>query len=233
MKGASERARGIFLKLRPDLNNYDAQKEFSRIRAQIEYEDVRSGKFTRAELWSLLRRRVLVALCAGIIPSLTGAQVVGYYQVQLYQGLGVALHLRLILAGIYGTVCFLAVLVTDKLVIDTWGRRKLLLFGLIGIIFANVYTLILNWQFLLSADNLGKGFAVSGIYLISAFHCKPTYHNRSTSRKLKQFTQMPLLAVQAGSTKPRSCPLHYAAKSWVSSASCHSHSQPPSPKLLH
>ncbi|KAF7193949.1 Major facilitator-type transporter ecdD [Pseudocercospora fuligena] len=170
MKGASEKARTMFLKLRPDLDTYDAQREFSRIRAQIDYERVRCRKLTTKELWHVLRCRILVAFVAGIIPSLTGAQVVGYYQVRLYEGLGIALRFRLILAGVYASICFIAIVITDKLVIDTWGRRNLIIFGLIGVIVANIYTSIMNWQYQFSTNAVGKGFAVGGLYLLSAVH---------------------------------------------------------------
>lgn len=172
MRGASEKARTMFLRLRPDLDTYDAQREFSRIRAQIDYERVRCRKLTIKELWHMLRCRILVAFVAGIIPSLTGAQVVGYYQIRLYEGLGIALRFRLILAGIYASICFIAIVITDKLVIDTWGRRNLMIFGLVGVIVANIYTSIMNWQYQFSTNAVGKGFAVGGLYLLSAVHCE-------------------------------------------------------------
>ncbi|KAK4623728.1 Major facilitator-type transporter ecdD [Fulvia fulva] len=168
--GRLDEARDVYFKLRPDLSAYRAEKDVSWLRAQVEFERTRQQDQSISELFRLHRKRIGVAFTAGVISSLTGAQVIGYYQIQLYQQLGIELKHRLLLAGVYGTVCFLAVMTTDNFVIDVWGRRNLILFGLIGCVLAQIYSAIMHWQFEFTTNQVGKGFAVGGIYLLTAVH---------------------------------------------------------------
>lgn len=113
-----------------------------------------------------------MAFVCGIMPSLTGSQVLGYYQVRLYQTLDIQLKHRLLLAGVYGTISFISVALTDKLVIDRWGRRNLMVFGLVGCVCVNIYNLLMTRRFQGSTNEVGKGFTVGGLYALTAFHCK-------------------------------------------------------------
>ncbi|KAI5366035.1 putative major facilitator, sugar transporter, major facilitator superfamily [Septoria linicola] len=167
-QGDIDEARRVFEGLRPNLDPDRLDKEFSHMTAQIDFEARR--RLSSSEGFRLLRKRVAVAFVCGIMPSLTGAQVIGYFQVRLYQALGIEVNTRLILAGAYGTVCFLAVTITDKFVIDRWGRRKLMLSGLAGSVLCLIYSAVMQWQFQFSGNKVGKAFAVLGIYLLTVVH---------------------------------------------------------------
>ncbi|EMF10801.1 MFS monosaccharide transporter [Sphaerulina musiva SO2202] len=167
-QGRIAHARAVFDRLRIGYNLDEADHEFAQMTAQIDFEARR--RLASSERIRLFRYRMAVALICGIIPSLTGAQVIGYYQVRLYQTLGIEVRDRLTLAGAHGTVSFLAVLFTDKLVIDRWGRRNLLLLGLAGSVFCQIYCAITQWQFAFGENTVGKAFAVLGIYLFTVVY---------------------------------------------------------------
>lgn len=169
-QGRIAHARAVFDRLRIGYNLDEADHEFAQMTAQIDFEARR--RLASSERIRLFRYRMAVALICGIIPSLTGAQVIGYYQVRLYQTLGIEVRDRLTLAGAHGTVSFLAVLFTDKLVIDRWGRRNLLLLGLAGSVFCQIYCAITQWQFAFGENIVGKAFAVLGIYLFTVVYCE-------------------------------------------------------------
>lgn len=234
-QGRTAHARAVFDRLRIGYNLDEADHEFAQMTAQIDFEARR--RLASSERIRLFRYRMAVAFICGIIPSLTGAQVIGYYQVRLYQTLGIEVRDRLTLAGAHGTVSFLAVLFTDKLVIDRWGRRNLLLLGLAGSVFCQIYCAITQWQFAFGENTVGKAFAVLGIYLFTVVYCEnspekepprlpfprimiialyPRAHQADCcSSFLFVFQQMHVSAALQESTKQKSYPSPYAAKSWA------------------
>lgn len=233
-QGRTAHARAVFDRLRIGYNLDEADHEFAQMTAQIDFEARR--RLASSERIRLFRYRMAVALICGIIPSLTGAQVIGYYQVRLYQTLGIEVRDRLTLAGAHGTVSFLAVLFTDKLVIDRWGRRNLLLLGLAGSVFCQIYCAITQWQFAFGENTVGKAFAVLGIYLFTVVYCEnspekeppspfprimiialcPQAHQADRRSFFPLvFQQMLVSAALQESTKQKSYPSPYAAKSWA------------------
>ena len=79
--------------------------------------------------------------------------------------MGIGSHLILALAGIYGTLAFSSNIITTIFLLDSWGRRKMILTGLTLVIFIEIYAAIMQMEFENSSNNVGKGFAVLGIYL--------------------------------------------------------------------
>lgn len=77
--GQIEKARREFLKIRRDLNNEEVHEEFAFMQTQIEYEMQREIKSLR-EIWSMYKHRVLVAVAVQTMTSLTGTNVISYYQ---------------------------------------------------------------------------------------------------------------------------------------------------------
>jgi hypothetical protein len=71
----------------------------------------------------------------------------------------------LALAGIYGTLAFSSNFLTTIFLLDQWGRRKMLLTGMTLVIIIEIYAAIMQMEFENSTNNVGKGFAVLGIYL--------------------------------------------------------------------
>jgi sugar porter (SP) family MFS transporter len=162
--GDVEYARREFVKIRRDLQSHQVQEEFAFMRAQIEYEMSREITSYR-EIFRLYRRRVMVSIAVQTMTSLTGVNVIQYYQTILYQSLGIEAHAVLALAGVYGTVAFTSNAITTRYLTDQWGRRKMILAGLTGIILVEIYAAVMQREFQSSNNRLGKGFAILGIYL--------------------------------------------------------------------
>jgi MFS family permease len=106
--------------------------------------------------------------------SLTGVNVIQYYQTILFEALGIGSHLILALAGIYGTLAFSSNFITTIFLLDSWGRRKMILTGLTLIIVIEIYAAIMQMEFENSNNSVGKGFAVLGIYLFCVSGCRPS-----------------------------------------------------------
>ena len=77
--GKIEKARLEFIKIRRDLGLEEVHQEFAFMQTQIEYEMQREIKSYR-EIWRLYKHRVLVAVAVQMMTSLTGTNVVSYYQ---------------------------------------------------------------------------------------------------------------------------------------------------------
>ncbi|KAK8037346.1 hypothetical protein PG991_000692 [Apiospora marii] len=164
--GKPERARQEFARIRRDLRGADAvlADEFALMQAQIEYEMAREIT-SYAEIWRLYRHRVMTSVAVQTMTSLTGVNVIQYYQTILYKSLGIDPHVILALAAVYGTVSFIANCVTTRWLTDQWGRRKMILTGLGGIILIEIYAAVMQREFQSTDNRVGKGFAILGIYL--------------------------------------------------------------------
>ncbi|KAI5200078.1 hypothetical protein E4T42_02353 [Aureobasidium subglaciale] len=95
-----------------------------------------------------------------------------YYQTILYKSLGIGPKQILALAGVYGTIAFLSNAITTAFLTDQWGRRKMILTGLGGIVIVEIYAAVMQRQFQNSDNQVGKGFAILGIYLFVVTYCK-------------------------------------------------------------
>ncbi|KAK8074115.1 MFS monosaccharide transporter [Apiospora phragmitis] len=163
--GRPEKARAQFARIRRDLRDADkVADEFALMQAQIEYERAREIR-SYAEIWRLYRHRVMTSVAVQTMTSLTGVNVIQYYQTILYKSLGIDRHAILALAAVYGTVAFVANCVTTQWLTDQWGRRKMILTGLGGIIVVEVYAAVMQRAFQNTDNRVGKGFAILGIYL--------------------------------------------------------------------
>ncbi|KAI5207034.1 putative MFS monosaccharide transporter [Aureobasidium subglaciale] len=181
--GKVDDARREFLKIRRDLDPQPAYQEFALMRAQIEYEVEREVKSYK-EIFRLFRHRALVltvvprSIAVQTMTSLTGVNVIQspirdkdaadkrqYYQTILYKSLGIGSKQILALAGVYGTIAFLSNAITTAYLTDQWGRRKMILTGLGGIVIVEIYAAVMQRQFQNTDNQVGKGFAILGIYL--------------------------------------------------------------------
>lgn len=163
-KGKIEHARKEFVKIRRDLHSNEALEEFALMHAQIEYEMEREVT-SWSEIFKLFRHRALVSIAVQTMTSLTGVNVIQYYQTILYKSLGIGSKTILALAGVYGTMAFLSNAITTRFLTDQWGRRKMILTGLGGIILIEIYAAVMQMEFQNTDNRVGKGFAVLGIYL--------------------------------------------------------------------
>ncbi|KAF7115361.1 hypothetical protein CNMCM5793_002177 [Aspergillus hiratsukae] len=163
-KGQIQQARSEFARIRRDLHSDDVHREFELMLAQINYEKEREITSYR-EIFRLFRHRVLVSIAVQTMTSLTGVNVIQYYQTILYKSLGINSHTILALAAVYGTIAFLINCLTTKYLTDQWGRRKMILTGLGGIILIEIYAAVMQREFQNTNNRVGKGFAILGIYL--------------------------------------------------------------------
>ena len=161
-RGKIEEAKAQFSRTRRELQSHEAQKEFALMRAQIEYEMEREIT-SWGDIFKLFRHRALVCIAVQTMTSLTGVNVIQYYQTILFESLGISSHMILALAGIYGTIAFSTNFLTTLFLADQWGRRKMILTGLSAVVLIEVYAAIMQMEFQNSNNNVGKGFAVLGM----------------------------------------------------------------------
>ncbi|KAL4761954.1 putative MFS monosaccharide transporter (Hxt8) [Aspergillus foveolatus] len=154
--GKVEAARNEFSRIRRDLNSLELRQEFAQMLAQIEYEKEREITSYK-EIFKLFRHRAMVSIAVQTMTSLTGVNVI--------QSLGIDRHTILALAAVYGTVAFVTNVLTTRFLTDQWGRRKMILAGLSGIIVVEIYAAVMQREFQNTDNRIGKGFAILGIYL--------------------------------------------------------------------
>ncbi|KAI7783327.1 hypothetical protein LA080_012082 [Diaporthe eres] len=169
--GKVDEARREFIKIRRDLHPHEVQDEFVLMRSQIEFEMEREIKSYK-EIFRLFRHRALASIAVQTMTSLTGVNVIQYYQTILYKSLGIGSTSILALAGVYGTIAFTSNLLTTLFLTDQWGRRKMILAGLSGIIIVEIYAAVMQREFQNTDNRVGKGFAVLGIYLFVIVYCE-------------------------------------------------------------
>lgn len=99
--GQISKARIEYLKIRRDLPTDEVLEEFAFTHRQIEFEMEREIK-TLKEVFKLFRHRALVSIAVQTMVSLTGVNVIQYYQTTLYKSLGISSKTILALAGVYG-----------------------------------------------------------------------------------------------------------------------------------
>ena len=173
--GKVDAARQEFVKIRRDLQSHEVHQEFALMRAQIEFEMQREVKSIK-EVFKLFRHRALVSIAVQTMTSLTGVNVIQYFQTILYKSLGLGPKMILILASIYGTCAFTSNVISTKYLLDQWGRRKMILTGLTSVILIEIYAAVMQREFQNTDNKVGKGFAILGIFLFvcfyyGVFHC--------------------------------------------------------------
>ncbi|KAI8946660.1 putative MFS monosaccharide transporter [Xylaria longipes] len=165
-KGLTEEARREFAKIRSDIPPHEAHEEFTLMKAQIEYEKNRAILGYR-EIFKVYCRRVLVCIAVQVLTTVTGVNVIQYYQTSLYKSLGIDAKTILALAAIWGTSAFVANVIAVLILPDRWGRRNMLLAGLACVIVTEIYSAVLQREFQHTDNRVGKGFAILGIYIFA------------------------------------------------------------------
>ena len=98
--------------------------------------------------------------------------MIQYYQTILYKSLGIGPKTILALAGVYGTCAFVSNCISTRYLLDQWGRRKMILAGLSSVVLIEIYAAVMQRQFQNTNNQVGKGFAILGIYLFVVCYCK-------------------------------------------------------------
>lgn len=104
------------------------------------------------------------------ITFLASADFFRYFQTTNYKALGIQSHTILALTAVYGTCAFTSNALTTKWLTDQWGRRKMILAGLGGIVLIEIYTAVMQRQYQDTDNRVGKGFAILGIYLFVVWY---------------------------------------------------------------
>ncbi|KAK4504509.1 hypothetical protein PRZ48_005425 [Zasmidium cellare] len=168
-KGRVKEAERAFGRVHAGVWVEEAEREFKIMRAQIEYE--REREFVGyGALFRQYHRRVLAAIAIALMAILSGAPVVGFYQTLLYRALGIQGPKILILAAARGTLSLLAVLLINRFLLDQWGRRQLLLWGMALSALILIYCAVMQQIYQNSTNQIGKGFAVLGIFAHAVFN---------------------------------------------------------------
>ncbi|KAI1246232.1 hypothetical protein MGN70_013129 [Eutypa lata] len=165
-KNRVQDARQAFSKIRPDLHSHEAAEEFEFMKAQIQYEMTRQIT-SYTEIFKLYRHRVLVSVSIQVMTSITGINVIQYYQTTLYKSLGIDRKTVLALAAAWGTCAFISNAIANNFLPDRLGRRRMLLAGLCCVIVTETYCAVLQRVFQNTDNRVGKGFAILGIYMFS------------------------------------------------------------------
>ncbi|GAT30343.1 MFS monosaccharide transporter [Aspergillus luchuensis] len=202
-KGKVEQAQVQYKRIRRGVPADELQQEFAAMVAQIEYEKEREITSYK-DIFRLFRRRALVSITVQTMTSLTGVNVIQspfspyfgafirYSQptATLYKSLGIDSHTILALAAVYGTVAFIFNCLTTKYLTDQWGRRKMLLSGLGGIIIVEIYAAVMQREFQNTDNRVGKGFAILGIYLfvVAYYETNTEYPGNKTDGMLNSTT---------------------------------------------
>lgn len=163
-KGKSDEAREALGRIQRGRDAHAIDEEFRQMKAQIEFEKERELS-SYGEVIRLFRRRVMVSVAVQTMTSLTGVNVIQYFQTRLYHSLGIDPHLVLALAGVYGTCGFISNCLAIRFLLDRWGRRKMILIGLVCCIVIEIYASVMQREFQNTNNKVGKGFAILGIYL--------------------------------------------------------------------
>ncbi|KAL3291106.1 Major facilitator superfamily domain general substrate transporter [Colletotrichum asianum] len=165
-----EAARRALSKMRSDTSPDEFVAELDQMQAQIEFEMER-GIASFGEALQLYRHRCLVTIVVQVMTSLTGGNVVQYYQTIVYRSLGMEPRTILALAGVYGTVAFVVNYIALVFFMNRWGRRKMIIGGLASIVLVLIYTAVMQRQFQETDNRVGKGFTIRGIYMfVTAYY---------------------------------------------------------------
>jgi sugar porter (SP) family MFS transporter len=162
--GKVDDARIQFIRIRRELSAHDQQVEFAHMKAQIEFEMAREVTSMK-EVFKLFRHRAFVSIAVQTMTSLTGVNVIQYYQTILYKSLGITAKTILALASVYGTCAFLSNVLTTRFLTDQWGRRPMILAGLSSVVVIEIYAAVMQREFQNTSNQVGKGFAILAIYL--------------------------------------------------------------------
>ncbi|KAK7441769.1 hypothetical protein VKT23_009208 [Stygiomarasmius scandens] len=163
-----DEAKVAFAKIRGNLSGDTLHTEFEEMKEQIMFEKETEVSSLR-EAWTKYKKRVVIAVAVQTMTSLTGVNVINYYQTTLYKQLGITGHRVLLLAAIYGTVGVVINIFSLRL-LDTYGRVKLLGFGSMGLCIDLIYSALMARYFAGSDNAVGKGFGILGIYLFTAIY---------------------------------------------------------------
>ncbi|KAK4149479.1 MFS sugar transporter-like protein [Chaetomidium leptoderma] len=161
-----DEAMRVLRKLHFDGTNDDwIQREFHEIKTTIAAE-----KAITVPGWRIMftvpqwRTRLMHGVAVQVFTQFTGINVIGYYQTQMYNALGITGNRALLVAGIYNCVGPLANLVFIVFIIDRVGRRRPLLWGTVAIIIALICESAINSR--IDKENPNHALSIGGVFFL-------------------------------------------------------------------
>ncbi|AEO68570.1 e2bf89b0-a55f-4e3e-86ec-976d65165d80 [Thermothielavioides terrestris] len=165
-KDREEEAMRVLRKLHFNGTNEDwIRQEFHEIKTTIAAE-----KAITAPGWRIMftvpewRTRLMHGVAVQVFTQFTGINVIGYYQTQMYDALGITGNRNLLVAGIYNCVGPLANLIFITFLIDRVGRRQPLIWGTVGIAVALICEAAINSR--IDPANPAHGLSIGGVFFL-------------------------------------------------------------------
>jgi hypothetical protein len=115
-------ARNAFQRVRADLGSDESESEFKLMQSQIEYEKERELKSYK-DAFRLYQHRVFCSIAVNVLTTITGVNVIQYFQTRLYRDLGMTGNTVLALAAAWGTTGFLSNALSLRFLADRFNRR--------------------------------------------------------------------------------------------------------------
>ena len=148
-----------------------AREEFYQMRLQLESD---KGSAVQAGQWALFtkpsyRRRLIIGCFTQFVTQSTGVLVVNNYQVLLYNSLGLYQSVPLLLYAVYLSWAA-AMNYFSSIVMDRFGRTRLMLIGLTGCAIAICLEATMVARFSGSTNKIGNGFGVFFLFFFVTFY---------------------------------------------------------------
>jgi sugar porter (SP) family MFS transporter len=163
-KDRLEDARAVLTRLGGDMSSIDA--EIAEIRASIDPEHHRAGE---SLLRPQYRKPVLLAVTIAAFNQLSGINAILYYAPQIFKMAGANVDSSLLQAVAVGGTNLVFTMLA-MLIIDHFGRRRLMLIGSIGYLVSLIAT---AWAFYTYGTNFtptGNAVVLAGLLLFIASH---------------------------------------------------------------
>lgn len=110
-----------------DIHNPRARDEYRDIKMNVLLQR-QEGERTYSEMFRRYRTRVFIAMSAQALAQLNGINVISYYAPLVFESAGWVGHSAILMTGFNGLTYLLST-IPPWYIVDTWGRRFILLSG--------------------------------------------------------------------------------------------------------
>jgi hypothetical protein len=115
-----------------DIHNPAAREEFREIKMNVLLAR-QEGERSYSDMFKRYRKRVFIAMSAQALAQLNGINVISYYAPLVFEQAGWYGRDAILMTGING-ITYLASTVPPWYIVDSWGRRPILLYGAVAMI---------------------------------------------------------------------------------------------------
>ncbi|KAL8282222.1 hypothetical protein RB600_005591 [Gaeumannomyces tritici] len=112
-----------------DIHNSKARDEFRDIKMDVLVQR-QEGERSYSDMFKRYKTRVFIAMSAQALAQLNGINVISYYAPRVFESAGWVGHQAVLMAGVNG-LTYLASTIPPWYIVDSWGRRPILLSGAI------------------------------------------------------------------------------------------------------